>query len=299
MSVYTARNTKHRELSGDAISTRAFEQLRDFIRAESGISLGSAKRDLLCSRLARRIRHLGLRGYDEYYHHLLTVDRDGTELQQMVNCVTTTKTDFFRESHHFDFLRNHAIRQWRANAAATSNFKLRIWSTACSRGHEPYSVAITLMDHFGPRVGWDIKILGTDINTDVLEIAERGIYPIEEIADLPREVRDRHFMKGTGRWVRTVRVRDELRRMVAFRRLNIAASDWPFQGAFNAIFCRNVMIYFDEPQQRQLVAKLSERLESGGNLFLGHSENQSWLTNYVEPLGQTIYCKRGPLSTND
>ena len=284
---------RERELLSEGIAPRTFELLRDLIRFESGITLGDAKRELLCSRLGRRVRELGLRGYDDYYHYLLCEDRDGVELQQMVNCITTTKTDFFRENHHFEFLRDQAFRQWRANAAATANYNLRIWSAACSRGHEPYSVGITLLEHFGPRACWDIKILATDINTDVLNFAVRGIYPIEEVDCLPREVRDRHFMKGTGHYARMCRVRDELQRLIAFRQVNVTAAQFPFQGGFDAIFCRNLMIYFDETQQRQLVARLSERLRPGGYLFLGHSEHQTWLANYVEPLGHTIYRKRG------
>jgi chemotaxis protein methyltransferase CheR len=287
------RHDGESELWTSGVSPRTFDLLRGLIRSESGIALGDAKRELLCSRLARRVRELGLRSYDDYYHYLLCEDRDGIELQQMVNCITTTKTDFFRERHHFEFLRDQAFRHWRAKAAETSNYKLRIWSVACSRGHEPYSVAITLLEHFGPRACWDIKILATDINTDVLDVAERGIYPMEETVCLPREVRDRHFMKGTGQYARTCRVRDELQRMIAFRQVNAAAAVWPFQGCFDAILCRNLMIYFDESQQRKLVAQLTKRLRPGGYLFLGHSEHQTWLANYVESLGHTIYRKRG------
>ncbi|MDA1050174.1 MAG: protein-glutamate O-methyltransferase CheR [Planctomycetota bacterium] len=293
MPVPQVATTEEGELSFASISPRTFEQLRDLIRAESGITLGDTKRDLLVSRLARRVRQLGLRGYDDYYHYLLCEDRDGAELQQMVNFVTTTKTDFFRENHHFEFLRDQAFRQWRANAAATSDYKLRIWSAACSKGHEPYSVAITLLENFGQRACWDIKILATDINTDVLRSAESGIFPIAEATCLPRAIRERHFMKGTGRYRQTCRARDELRRMIAFRQFNLTAPDWPFQRRFDAIFCRNVMIYFDETRQKQLVARLSEQLRPGGYLFLGHSEHQTWLANYVESLGHTIYRKPG------
>lgn len=275
----------------EGISPKAFDQLRDLIHAETGITLGPSKRELLYSRLDRRVRELGLRGFDDYYHHLLCDDRDGIELQRMINCVTTTKTDFFREKHHFDFLRDQAFRQWRSSGP-TNSYKLRIWSAACSRGHEPYSVAITLLEHFGPRSCWDIKILATDINTDVLAFSERGIYPIEEASCLPKEVRNRHFLKGTGRYNRTCRIRDELRRMIAFRQMNFTTADWPVQGQFDAILCRNVMIYFDEAQQRRLVARLTDHLRPGGYLFLGHSEHQTWITDHVEALGQTIYRKR-------
>lgn len=294
MPTFKATNEDGTANSVESISPRTFDQLRELIRSESGIALSDAKQDLLCSRLGRRVRELGLNSYDEYYHYLLCEDREGVELQQMVNCITTTKTDFFRENHHFEFIRDHGFRHWRSQAAETSNYKLRLWSAACSRGHEPYSIAMTLAEHFGPRACWDIKLLATDINTNVLKFAERGIYSMEEAACLPREVRDRQFMKGTGCYARTCRVRDEVRRMVAFRQLNLMASDWPFHGCFDAILCRNVLIYFDETQQRQLVARLAERLKPGGFLFLGHSEHQTWLTNYVEPLGHTIYRKRTP-----
>ncbi len=276
-------------VSADVVSSRTFNLLRDLIHSETGITLGDAKRDLLRSRLARRIHQLGLEGFDDYYHYLLTEDRDGVELQQMVNRVTTTKTDFFRENHHFEFLRDHAFRQWRANAAATSKHKLRLWSVACSRGHEPYSIAITLLEHFGPRACWDIKILATDINTDVLKFAQTGVYPIEETECFPRAIRDRYFLKGTGSNARSCQVRDEVSSMVTFRQLNLTTSPWPFEGEFDAMLCRNVLIYFDEAQQRKLVSRLAERLTKTGFLFLGHSEHQTWLSKYVEPLGSTIY----------
>jgi len=278
--------------SATRVSDRAFEQLRKLIQQEAGICLSKTKRTLLASRLGGRLRALRLATYDDYYHYLLAEDRDGRELQEVINCISTTKTDFFREAHHFDFLRDVAFSQWRLAAAQTKERTLRVWSAACSKGHEPYSIALTFLQHFSLIRAWDIRVLATDINTKVLETARQGIYPLDEIAGLDKAIRDRWFLTGTGRFDGLCRVGTDARRLVTFAPLNLAERTWPMRGKFDAIFCRNVLIYFDEALQWQVIEHLVDQLAPSGYLFLGHSENQSAQTSRLRRVGQTIYQKR-------
>lgn len=276
----------------EQISQRAFDQLRQLIQSQSGIYLADSKRELVCSRLARRVRQLEVASYDDYYNFLLCEDSDGVELQKLINCISTTKTDFFREKHHFEFLRAEAFREWRASHTEDSQRKLRLWSAACSKGHEPYSLAMTVLQHFGLLAAWDVRILATDINTDVLQIADEGVYSLDEIAALGTELREKMFLKGTGAFDGKCRVRPEVQRLVTFRPLNLTTPIWPMHGQFDAIFCRNVLIYFDEPTQRKLIARLVQKLTPAGYLFLGHSEHRAWLTKSLDSLGHTIYRRK-------
>jgi chemotaxis protein methyltransferase CheR len=292
MDALRNRNAASSEFTLEGISDRAFEQLKKLIQQESGIHLSDGKRELLCSRLGKRLRYLGLASYDEYYHHLLCGDLDGIELQQLINCISTTKTEFFRENHHFEFLRDQVFPEWRSTAARDGDRKIRLWSAACSGGQEPYSLAITLLEHFPLIAAWDIRILATDINTNVLEAAQRGIYPLAETDAIAQDVRDRWFMKGTGRQRGMCRVCADARRFLTFASLNLNATPWPMHGRFDAIFCRNVLIYFDEATRCQLMERFAERLNPAAYLFLGHSENLPATNTGFEHVGHTIYRKR-------
>ncbi|NUQ61647.1 MAG: hypothetical protein HUU20_04110 [Pirellulales bacterium] len=266
-----------------------FETVRDLIYREAGITLSDAKRSLVCSRLAKRLNALKLRTHREYLEHLARRDPEGTERQRMINCLTTNKTDFFREPHHFVFLRDVVFPKIKQRAARGGPRRLRIWSAGCSTGEEPYSIAITLLEHFGPIGAWDVRILASDINTDVLRTAEEGVYSLDRIAHLDEPIQRRYFLRGTGKWEGYCQVRDDLRRMVTFRQINFFEHPWPLRSPCDVIFCRNVIIYFNAATQRGLLLRLADQLVDRGYLVLGHSENLYWLSEVFEAQGNTVY----------
>lgn len=274
------------------ITDAEFEAFRKLIYADAGISLSPAKRALVCSRLAKRLRQLGMKTYGEYYEFLLSEEPGSPERQEMINCITTNKTEFFRESHHFDFLRDTAFPQIRERARRGGPRRLRIWSAGCSTGEEPYTLAITLLEHFGPLSGWDVRILASDIDTQVLKKAEEGIYSLDSIRNLPEEIRRKYFLRGTGTLDGTCRVRPDLQSLITFRRINFMDDVWPIRTNFDLIFCRNVLIYFNRETQERLVSRFAQLLDPNGHLMLGHSENVSWLTDLLMPLGGTIHKLR-------
>lgn len=271
------------------ITDGEFQAFRELIHRTVGIALGPSKVQLVASRLAKRLRHLGFETYGEYYRHLRTEDPDGSELSEMVNCITTNKTSFFREGHHFEFLRGQFLADLARHGAPGSPHQLVVWSAGCSTGEEPYSIAITLGDALRERPGWRATILATDVDTDVLGRAGVAQYPGEAVADLPEDVCRRHFLRGTGSFAGRVQLRREVRDMVLFRQANLAERDWPVRGPFDAIFCRNVLIYFDRPTQQRVVSQFAEMLRPGGYLFLGHSENLYGICPAFEAIGRTTY----------
>lgn len=271
------------------ISEGEFEALRKLIHEHAGIALGSGKKQLLVARLSRRLRSLGLSSFAQYHALLVDHDPGGEEMRRMLNCVTTNQTDFFREKHHFEFLRERVFVEARERAQRGGPRKLRIWSAGCSTGEEPYTIAMTVADFFGLNSGWDIKILASDIDTQVLDTAERGIYQDHRIANLPEAVKRAHFLRGKAESSGLVRVRPELQRLVTFRRINFMESPWPIQTSFDIIFCRNVIIYFDRETQRRLFTRMREKIAAHGYLFVGHSENLYWLRDLFEPVQSTVY----------
>jgi chemotaxis protein methyltransferase CheR len=274
------------------ISEKEFAIFRDLIFKEAGIALSDAKRALVCSRLSRRLRHFGFTSFSEYYDYLMSADPDGAERLQMVNCITTNKTDFFRESHHFDFLREFFFPQVRERALWGDRRRLRIWSAGCSSGEEPYSIGITAREYFSILPGWDVRILASDIDTEMLRIGEQGIYPAERLANIPPEFMRRHFLRGRGEWKNYYKVRKDLRELVTFRRINFAEDSWPIHTRFDVIFCRNVIIYFNRETQRRLFERLAKYLHPYGCLMVGHSESLQWLSDMFVPLRGTIYRLR-------
>lgn len=255
------------------------------IGEHAGIVLTEAKRDMIYSRLARRLRALDLTSFADYLRRL---DDDADELGQFVNALTTNLTAFFREQHHFDFLARTLVPAW---AADPRRSRLRIWSAGCSTGEEPYSLAITLADALPADRGWDVRILATDLDTEVLARAARGVYAAERLQGMDDDLRRRWFLRGRGAQAGQVRVRPELQDMIAFRQLNLL-HDWPFQGPFDAIFCRNVVIYFDKATQRVLFDRYANLLVDGGHLFIGHSETLFRVSERFDSLGNTLYRKR-------
>jgi chemotaxis protein methyltransferase CheR len=256
-------------------SQQDFARVRDLIAAYAGISLHERKHNMVYNRLARRLRATGTRTFRAY---LDTVEAPGSEeREQFVNALTTNLTAFFREPHHFDMLA----------ARARAGRRLRIWSSACSTGEEPYSAAIALRE-----AGCPGEILATDIDTGALATARQGIYSIEPLERSGMERVRPHFLRGTGANERLVRVRSEVREMVKFAFRNLLAPQWPAQERFDAVFCRNVMIYFDRPTQQQLLERLAAVLVPGGLLFLGHSESCASGHAKFRACGRTAYERR-------
>src|SRR5205809_759852 len=270
------------------VTGREFREFAAFVHRQTGIALNEAKRPLVCARLRKRLRHYGYTRLQQYYDHLTERDPAGEELVRMVNALTTNKTDFFREPHHFARLRTSVRGR---GAAANGGRRLRIWSAGCSSGEEAYSIAFTILDELPDVAEWDVRILASDIDTDVLAQAEHGVYLAERLAGVPAQLRERYFLRGRGPSEGLVRVRPEVRRLVTFRRINLRDEAWPIRAAFDAIFCRNVLIYFDHALQRRVVRRLAEHLKPGGHLFLGHSESLLGMGPGLRSLGKTVYAK--------
>lgn len=271
------------------ISAQEYDRLRQTVLDAAGIALGEGKRSLVIARLRQRVRALGLHDFTAYCDYLARQDADGAERQRLLNCITTNQTDFFREPHHFEFLQRELVPAWRARAERGGSRRLRVWSAGCSTGEEPYSVAMTLLEALGEPLRWDLRILATDIDTDVLDTARTGIYPRERIAAVTPEQQRRFFLRGRGAWDGSVRVRPVLQSLVTFRQLNLVAPRWPMTKPFDLILCRNVVIYFDRTAQRDVCARLAGQLAADGHLLIGHSESLTDLHDVVQTVAPTIY----------
>jgi chemotaxis protein methyltransferase CheR len=272
-----------------AIGDAEFRKLRDLIHRHTGIALGDHKRALVCSRLAKRLRSLGLGTYAEYYDLLSHSDPEGRELMEMINAITTNKTEFFRESHHFRYLNERVFPAMRA----AHQRRVRIWCAGTSSGEEAYTLAMAIGESFQSLMEWDIKVLATDIDTNVLERARRGVYPLAHVDAVPLELRQKYFLKGQGANQGLARVKPELQALIRFRRLNLIDETWPMQGPFDVIFCRNVLIYFDKVLQHKLLARFARLLRPNGFLMLGHAEAIHGFEPIYRPVGHSIYQYRG------
>lgn len=260
------------------ITDREFDLIRSLVYDESGINLTDNKKQLVIGRLGKRLRKLGLRTFKEYNAYLKDAGGE-QEVTTLLDCISTNKTDFFREPGHFDFLRRELIPGFLGNMGTppTSGMsphsrKLRIWSAACSTGEEPYSIAITLHESIPEIESYDVKMLASDISTKVLDAAERGVYESERLKPIPYDVMQRHFLMGSGNNNGRFKVKRHLREMIVYRRINLMDASYPIRTRFDVIFFRNAMIYFDKPTQVEVISKLSRYLKDGGHLFLGHSE---------------------------
>jgi len=266
------------------VTDAEFRRFRELISSHTGIELRETKRHLLLARLVQRLRQLGLETLSEYYDYLVR-DSSGTELPLFINRITTNQTSFFREPHHFEHLRRRVIPLLRE----AGERRVRIWSAGCSSGEEPYSIAITLREALGAVHGWDIRILASDIDTDMLSHAATGVYTAEALASLPEDLRRKYFLRGYGSCAGSVQVRQELRALVDFRRINLVEESWPVRAQFDAVFCRNVIIYFNQTLQRRIVERLVGYLKPAGTYFAGHSENLYWMRDVVEVVEPTVY----------
>jgi len=252
---------------------------------ETGISLSGAKANLVYSRLAKRLRRLGLHNFNEYCQ-LVESDAGRAERQEMIAALTTNVTRFFREPHHFEHLRGKVLPGLLARAR--SGERIRLWSAACSSGQEPYSMALTLLDLMPDALRHDIRILATDIDPNVLATGERGAYEETLLEPVPAAMRKKHFLPVAGG---LMRASDELRALVSFRKLNLIGH-WPMRGKFQALFCRNVVIYFENDTQEKIWARMLPLMEPGAALYIGHSERVSGAAETeLSSDGVTIYRK--------
>jgi chemotaxis protein methyltransferase CheR len=261
-----------------------FQALRRLVREVTGISLSEQKRELVYGRLARRLRALNLKSFREY-RALLSQD-DGRELVQFCNAITTNLTAFFREPHHFEHLKNEVLAPLVRNPSAAR--RVRIWSAGCSTGEEPYSIAMSVLEAVPDIERWDIRILATDLDSDVLEKARRGVYSADRLQNLSPERRERFFVPFAGAKEPAFQVRPELARLLTVKQLNLM-HPFPMKGPLDVIFCRNVVIYFDKDTQRDLVARISRLQRLGHLLFLGHSETLFKVSTDYTLIGRTIH----------
>ena len=263
-----------------------FKVVKNLVADQTGIHLTDAKKDLVYGRLSKRIRKLGLSSFLEYIEYVKHDHEE--ELINFINAITTNLTSFFRENHHFDYLRNTLLPRLLKSNEDTR--KIRIWSAGCSTGEEPYSIAMTILDNLENLQNWDIKILATDLDTNVIQTASAGIYPIERINGIDSKLKKRWFLNGKGQKSGFVKVSSELQDLIIFRQLNLM-NKWPMKGEFDAIFCRNVVIYFDKPTQKILFDRFANILTHNGTLFIGHSETLFKVSDRFKSLGSTIYQK--------
>lgn len=263
-----------------------FEFLRRLSSQRTGIVVTDDKFDMFYSRLARRVRALSLQNFADYCDYLEQPAHDG-EIIELINALTTNLTSFFRENHHFDYLADRVLPEFaQRNRVARA---LRLWSAGCSTGEEPYSLAMVLAEQEKLLRGWDIEVLASDIDSNVLAQASAGIYPLNRVENLPRARLKRFLQRGRGAQQGKARVRDNIRHWIRFEQINLM--ERLAVETKDVIFCRNVIIYFDRVTKARLLDGFADHLVDGGYLFVGHSESLLQVTDRFEPVGHTVYRK--------
>jgi chemotaxis protein methyltransferase CheR len=270
---------------GDRISSRNFEKLARFIYEYSGIKMPSTKLTMLEGRLRRRLRATNIRSFDDYCDFLFDHGGMEQEVVHLIDAVTTNKTDFFREAKHFDYLQSTALPALVRGGCR----RLRAWSAACSTGAEPYTMAMVLEEFCQDRSDIDYAILATDLSTDVLQSARRGIYPEDIVAPVPSDLRHKYVMTAKASGRREVRISPRLRSKIGFGRMNLMDKKYPVGDPMQIIFCRNVLIYFDKPTQADVLSRLCECLAVGGYMFIGHSESISGFDLPLKQVSNTVF----------
>lgn len=286
MNLTSARDAGNFEEKEFPFTDSDFRFIQDLVAERTGIVLTDIKRTMVYSRIARRIRQCaGVSNFSEYCELLKSGDE--SELISFTNAITTNLTSFFREPHHFDYLASTVLPELERNK---KDKKIRIWSAGCSSGEEPYSIAMTVADHFAHRPDWDIKILATDLDFDMVERASQGVYTEERVTGLRKNHLRQYVKRGKGGQQGMVRMDSRLRDMITFKQLNLL-HEWPFKGPFDFMFCRNVVIYFNKDTQKVLFDRYAELLPANAPLFIGHSESLFKVTDRFKSMGQTIYRK--------
>jgi chemotaxis protein methyltransferase CheR len=281
--MHSARDSTSQRLREFAFVEEDFQALRALVKSLTGIHLSEQKRELVYGRLARRLRALQLRTFAEYRERL---QADVQEIAEFCNAITTNLTSFFREPHHFQYLREHLLTPLAADRRGSR--RLRIWSAACSTGEEPYSIAMTVLETLPNPGDWDVRILATDLDSEVLSRARRGIYPLERTSGLSPARLARFFLERKEAAGPCLQIAPEVAALVTFKQLNLVRA-LPMRGPLDAIFCRNVIIYFDKETQRELFARIARLQRPGDLLFLGHSESLFKVCDSYALIGKTIH----------
>jgi chemotaxis protein methyltransferase CheR len=262
------------------LSNKNYSRIQKIAYDITGINLTDQKKNMIYSRLARRIRDRNLTCFDAYCD--LLEAKGNNEMTNFVNAITTNLTSFFRESHHFDYLSETVFPYLLKKHAQTR--RIRMWSAGCSTGEEPYSIAMCLKENM-PVESWDIKLLATDLDSNVVQHAKNGVYAVDRVDDIDPARRKRCFTDANSE---QVRVKPDIQKIVTFKQLNLL-NQWPVKGPFDVIFCRNVVIYFDKETQKKLFDRYAEVLAPDGYLFIGHSENLNKVSDRFKQIGRTIY----------
>jgi chemotaxis protein methyltransferase CheR len=263
--------------------------LRELIERTAGIHLSDAKRALVVGRLGARLKAVGVDSFEEYGRLLRESD---AEFTLMLDRITTNETHFFREPQHFEFLTRQLVPTWVAAARARSRERrVRVWSAACSSGEEPFSIAMALLDALPAQESWTIEIEASDLSTRALEKARRAVWPIERASEIPPEALRRHMLRGVDAHQGTMKASEAVRALIRFTRVNLVGDVLPIQGPFDAIFCRNVLMYFGPAARERTIGRLFERLAKDGVLFVGHAESLAGLSANVRSLAPTVYAR--------
>ena len=275
------------ESMDDRLSKRNFEALSRYIYDYSGIKMPITKITMLEGRLRRRLRATGIGTLDAYCEYLFKQNGLATESTYLIDAVTTNKTDFFREPKHFEYVERVVLPEM----LAAGHKKLRVWSSACSTGAEPYTMAMVLQEFASTNREVDYRILATDLSTDVLQAAQRGVYPRDMVAPVPKSIQQKYVMVARERGRTDVRISARLRSKVGFARLNLMDDSYPVGDPMHMIFCRNVLIYFDKVTQAKVLTRLCDCLMPGGYLFVGHSESVTGIPLPVKQVANTVFRK--------
>lgn len=276
--IYTIRPTEMTE--------KDYCRLSDFIMSECGIKIPPSKKILLQTRLQKRLNCLGMKSFREYCDYIFSPAGKEKELIHLIDSITTNKTDFFREAAHFDYLLNKALPDI---LSKSRNRRVIIWSAGCSSGEEPYTIAMVMKEFAGTHCGFDFLIIATDISTEAIETAKRGIYREERIEPIPLELRKKYLLRSKDGSKRLVKIAPEIMQHVRFRRLNFLEGDFGFREPIDIIFCRNVLIYFERDTQEAVVKRFCRHLAPNGYLFIGHSESLYGIDVPLKQVAPAVY----------
>lgn len=272
------------------MSDREFAKLSEYIYSLCGINITISKKAMLEARLSKRLKKLGIESYADYCSNLLS-GSDNEEVVNMINLVTTNKTDFFREPAHFEYMSKHAVPDLIRSKGAGTERELMVWSAGCSTGEEPYTLAIVLSEFGVSLPRFSFTVLATDISTQVLQSAKQAVYDDNNLLQIPDNLKKKYFLRGKGEFENRIRVSQELRDRVKFRQLNFMDGDFGLREAADIIFCRNVIIYFDRQTQERLLRRFCAHLTAGGYIFMGHSETLQNMHLPLTNVAPTVYRK--------
>ena len=282
-------NTSLQNIHSAKLSEKDFQRISNVIYKHCGINLSDGKKTLVRARLAKRMRALKFDSFKKYIDFALS-DAGKHEFFSLVDSISTNLTSFFREKSHFQYLIEHFLPKLQESKIGLSDHKIRIWSAGCSSGEEPYSLAITLIENIPDYQKWDVKILASDVSTRILDRAKQGTYDQSRVKPLTQEQKRRFLIPNRIEGEKVYQVSRELQSIISFRYLNLM-KEWPFNGPFDIIFCRNVMIYFDKPTQAKLVERFGRCLTNGGVLCIGHSESLAGINHKYRFVQPATYIK--------